>query len=124
MAGGQEKQGSLGDELARVRFGRLYRDQGRAILSYALCRVDDPDDAPDVVAETFLVAWRRLAEGALGTGELWLYGVARRGVANRHRADARRTGPAERLAETVRTETMPHRPEGPAAEILEAMEGL
>jgi len=58
MTPGQEKKASLGEELARVRFGRLYRDQGRAILSYALARVDDPDDAPDVVAETFLVAWR------------------------------------------------------------------
>jgi RNA polymerase sigma-70 factor, ECF subfamily len=125
MGPGQEKAASLGDELAKARFGRLYREQGRAILSYALCRVDDPDDAPDVVAETFLVAWRRLGEVPMGSAEkLWLFGVARRVIANLHRAERRRTRLAERLAETLRTESMTHRPEGPAAEILEAMEGL
>src|ERR1700729_3008077 len=105
MADGQEKQGSLGEELARVRFGKLYRDQARAILSYALTRVDDPDDAPDAVAETFLVAWRRLEEVPIGPRErLWLYGVARRVIANLHRSARRRTRLAERLAESLRTE--------------------
>ena len=126
MADGREKQGSLGDELARVRFGRLYRDQGRAILSYALARVDDPDDAPDVVAETFLVAWRRLEEVPIGPRErLWLYGVARRVIANLHRSARRRTRLAERLAETLRTEIAAHpAPEGAPAEIVEAMAEL
>src|ERR1700761_2734908 len=126
MAGGQEKRGSLGDKLARVRFGRLYRDQGRAILSYALTRVDDPDDAPDVVAETFLVAWRRLEEVPIGPRErLWLYGVARRVIPNLHRSARRRTRVAERLAETLRTEIAAHpAPQGAPAEILEAVAEL
>lgn len=126
MARGQEKKGSLGDELARVRFGRLYRDQGRAILSYALTRVDDPGDAPDIVAETFLVAWRRLEEVPIGPRErLWLYGVARRVIANLHRSARRRTRLAERLAETLQTEIAAHpAPEGAPAEILEAMAEL
>ena len=126
MTSGQEKKGSLGDELARVRFGRLYRDQGRAILSYALCRVDNPDDAPDVVAETFLVAWRRLEEVPIGPRErLWLYGVARRVIANLHRSTRRRTRLAERMSESLRTEIAAHpAPEGASAEILEAMAGL
>jgi DNA-directed RNA polymerase specialized sigma24 family protein len=55
-----EKKDALGRELAQVRFGQLYRDQARAILAYALRRIEDPEDAADVVAETFLVAWRRL----------------------------------------------------------------
>ena len=84
MAPGQiEKQGALGRELAQIRFGRLYRDQGRAILAYALRRVEDQEDAADVVAETFLVAWRRLGEVPIGDGaRLWLYAVARRVIAN------------------------------------------
>ncbi len=126
MAPGQiEKKGAVGDELAQIRFGQLYRDQGRAILAYALRRVD-PEDAADVVAETFLVAWRRLDELPNDAGaRLWLFGVARRVIANRHRAERRRTRLGERLAESLRTElaTQPA-PAGEAAEVLRAMGGL
>ena len=124
MAPGQiEKQGALGRELAQIRFGRLYRDQGRAILAYALRRVEDQEDAADVVAETFLVAWRRLGEVPIGDGaRLWLYAVARRVIANLHRAERRRTRLGERLAESLRAElaTRPA-PAGEAAEALRAM---
>ncbi|MFT3866389.1 MAG: sigma-70 family RNA polymerase sigma factor [Solirubrobacterales bacterium] len=126
MGPGQKTTGALGSEIAKARFGRIYREQGRAILAYALCRVDDPDDAPDVVAETFLVAWRRLEDVPIGASErLWLYGVARRVIANLHRSAHRRTRLAERLAETLRTEIAAQpAPEGEAAEVLEAMDGL
>lgn len=121
-----EKKGALGRELAQIRFGQLYRDQGRAILAYALRRVEDPEDAADVVAETFLVAWRRLDEvPSDARARLWLFGVARRVIANRHRAERRRTRLGERLAESLRTElaTQPA-PAGEAAEVMRAMEGL
>jgi len=121
-----EKKGALGRELAQIRFGQLYRDQGRAILAYALRRVEGPEDAADVVAETFLVAWRRLDEvPSDARARLWLFGVARRVIANRHRAERRRTRLGERLAESLRTElaTQPA-PAGEAAEVMRAMGGL
>lgn len=121
-----EKKAALGEELAKVRLGRLYRKQARAILAYALRRVKNPEDASDVVAETFLVAWRRLDEVPLGRGErLWLYAVARRVAANIRRAEGRRTRLSERLAETLPTELAnPPEPGGEAAGALRAMAGL
>ena len=122
----EAEKGSLGIEIAKVRFGRLYREQGRAILAYALSRVDDPDDATDVVAETFLIAWRRLEDVPTGPSEkLWLYGVARRVIANLHRSAHRRTRLAERLGETLRAEAgIDPTPDGEAAEILAAIAEL
>jgi len=123
MAQGQIEKGALGHELAQIQFSRLYREQGRAILAYALRRVDDREDAADVVAETFLIAWRRLAEVPAGAeARLWLYAVARRTIANLHRSERRRTRLGGRLAESLRTElaTQPA-PSDEAAEALRAM---
>src|ERR1700742_981233 len=93
----------LGQEVAQARFNRLYREQGRAILAYALRRVAGPDDAADVVAETFLVAWRRFAEVPTGDGALlWLYAVAGRVIANQRRAERRRTRLGARLGGAAR----------------------
>jgi len=121
-----EKKGALDEELAKVRFGRLYREQARAILAYALRRVENPEDASDVVAETFLVAWRRLDEVPFGRKErLWLYAVARRVTANIRRAEGRRTRLSERLAETLPAELAIHPESGSkATEVLRAMAGL
>jgi RNA polymerase sigma factor (sigma-70 family) len=123
MGTGQVEMDALGQELAQARFAKLYREEGRAILEYSLRRVEDREDAADVVAETFLVAWRRIGEVPLGDGaRLWLYGVARLTLANLHRAQRRRTRLGARLAETLRTElsTAPA-PAGEAAEVLRAV---
>jgi RNA polymerase sigma-70 factor (ECF subfamily) len=126
MAQSQIEKGALGHELAQIQFSRLYREQGQAILAYALRRVDGRENAADVVAETFLIAWRRLAEIPAGAeAKLWLYAVARRTIANLHRSERRRTRLGGRLAESLRTElaTQPA-PCGEAAEVLRAMAGL
>jgi RNA polymerase sigma factor (sigma-70 family) len=123
MAPSQIEMGALERELAQSHFSRLYREQGRAILAYALRRVSDPEDAADVVAETFLVAWRRLGDVPAGTGaRLWLYAVARRVIANLHRSERRRTRLGQRLAESLRTELAAQpEPAGEAAAALRAM---
>ena len=124
MAAGQiEKKGALDLELAPIRYGQLYRDQARAILAYALRRVESSEDAADVVAETFLVAWRRLDEVPVGDGgRLWLYAVARRVIANLHRAERRRTRLGLRLAASMRTELASRSTAtGEGAEVLRAM---
>jgi RNA polymerase sigma factor (sigma-70 family) len=126
MRPGQIEMEALGQELAQVRFTKLYRDHGRAVLSYALRRVEAREDAADVVAETFLVAWRRFDEVPIGAGaRLWLYGVARLVLANLSRAERRRTRLGARLAEALRTEVVaPPEPRGEAAEVLRAVAEL
>jgi RNA polymerase sigma-70 factor (ECF subfamily) len=75
----------------RRHFEEIYAAHYAAVARYALRRTDSPDDAVDVIGETFLTAWRRLADVPSGDGtRLWLYGVARRVLANHRRGTARR----------------------------------
>ena len=72
------------------RFAALYDAHLHRILGYVLRRTDEAS-AQDVVAETFLVAWRRLEDVPEGSEtRLWLYGVARRVLANHRRKESRR----------------------------------
>lgn len=93
------EMGMVGDpDEDRARFHAVYRQNGRAVLGYALRRVVDPEDAAEVVAETFLVAWRRLAEvPPAGDARPWLLAVARRVLANHRRGRRRRDRLGERL---------------------------
>lgn len=64
-------------------FIELYQRHYDAVLRYALRRTSAAT-AYDVVADTFLVAWRK--PGAVPSEPLpWLYGVARRVLANERR---------------------------------------
>ena len=70
----------------------------------------DGDLAQDAVSETFLVAWRRLADVPTGADTLpWLYGVARRVLANQRRGNQRRADlsvpPGPGVAARTRTST-------------------
>lgn len=81
------------------RFEQLYEDHYGRVLGYALCRTGDPADAHDVVAETFLVAWRRFDEVPEGErSRLWLYGTARRVLANQRRTRRRQDPLTDRMA--------------------------
>jgi|ERR1022692_1853954 RNA polymerase sigma-70 factor (ECF subfamily) len=82
----------------RRRFEAIYTVNCGPILGYALRRTGNGDDAADVVAETFLTAWRRLDDVPSGEdARLWLYGVARRVLANHYRGERRKTELADRL---------------------------
>ncbi|GAA3168753.1 RNA polymerase sigma factor [Nonomuraea roseoviolacea] len=78
------------DDDRRIRFEAVYEQTYEQILGYAVRRCDSPEDAADVVSETFAIAWRRA--DALPRGDevrLWLYGVARNVLANHRRGAAR-----------------------------------
>ena len=80
-----------------ARFRRLCEAHTAAVLAYALRRVPR-DDAADVVAETFLVAWRRLDDVDEGSALPWLYAVARRVLLSQQRAAKRQQAIAARVA--------------------------
>jgi RNA polymerase sigma factor (sigma-70 family) len=83
----------------REKFRVLYEAAYPRVLGYALRRTSTPEDAADLVAETFLTAWRRFEELPRGDeAQLWLYGVAHRLLANQRRGEQRRTALSERLA--------------------------
>jgi RNA polymerase sigma-70 factor (ECF subfamily) len=79
---------------AEERFEALYRSYAGEVLAY--CRRRSPGAAEDVLAETFLVVWRRLAD-VPGEPLPWLFGVARRVLSNQRRASGRREALRERL---------------------------
>jgi RNA polymerase sigma-70 factor (ECF subfamily) len=74
----------------------LYDQHRDSVYRYALRRVG-PDAAPDIVSDVFLVAWRRFTE-VPAVPLPWLYGVARRVIANQRRSAERLAQVAERLA--------------------------
>lgn len=84
----------------RLAFDRLYDTHARAVLAYALRRTASADDAEDIAAETFTVAWRRLDHvPGVDAALPWLFGVARKVLANHRRATARRGRLVQRIAE-------------------------
>jgi RNA polymerase sigma-70 factor (ECF subfamily) len=86
----------------RTRFEAVHAAHGRAVLAFAVRRAAQVEDAGDIVADTFLVAWRRLDDMPGGDADrLWLYGVARRVLANQRRGARRRRQLGARLATAV-----------------------
>ncbi len=84
---------------AASEFERIYAEQLPDLLGFCLRRCASREDAADLVAEVFLVAWRRFGE--LPGGEqtrLWLFGTAHRALANQSRADRRRRNLGAQLA--------------------------
>jgi RNA polymerase sigma-70 factor (ECF subfamily) len=80
---------------AQERFEQIFNSCHYAVCAYAIRRVA-PEAVQDVVSETFLVAWRRYAE-LDGEPLPWLFGIARRVVANQLRGSARRDALRKRL---------------------------
>jgi DNA-directed RNA polymerase specialized sigma24 family protein len=93
------RHGMARDEDRAAVFEGLFAAHYWAVRGYVLRRA--PSSAvEDVVADTFLVAWRRL--DAVADDPLpWLFGIARRVLANQYRADRRRGALTARLQSLV-----------------------
>jgi RNA polymerase sigma-70 factor (ECF subfamily) len=78
----------MSDEQAQ--FEALFRDTRAPLLGY-LTRRAPSEDAADLLAEVYLIAWRQRADLPPGREQrLWLYGVARRLLAEHYRFVGRR----------------------------------
>jgi RNA polymerase sigma-70 factor, ECF subfamily len=103
-------------------FAALFEAHVDALLAYARRRTSQLSDAEDVVAETFTVAWRRrdAIPAQDGHDRAWLYGIARRVLANQRRAAARRG----RLLDRLRTVVTGPRSTAEPSDVLAALAQL
>ncbi len=76
------------DPCAADRFEHVYEVARDPLVRY-LARRAAPDAVEDLFAEVMTVAWRRVAEIPAGAELPWLYGTARRVLANHRRATSR-----------------------------------
>jgi RNA polymerase sigma-70 factor, ECF subfamily len=81
-----------------ARFTRVYEEHLETIRRYVWRR--DPELVDDVVAETFLVAWRRV-DDIPENAAAWLIGVARNVRRNTRRSARRQEAVSARLADAV-----------------------
>jgi RNA polymerase sigma-70 factor (ECF subfamily) len=110
-------------EERRQRFTALYGDHLPLVLGYALRRTD-PATAQDLVAEVFLVVWRRL-EHVPGDAAPWLLAVARNQLAAMRRIEARQAALQDRARDAgPREEPPPATAEAVDPELMRALKRL
>jgi RNA polymerase sigma factor (sigma-70 family) len=104
----------------RERFGEFFSANHDAVLGYLLRRTGSSHDAADLLADTFLIAWRRLDEVPAGDQTRpWLYGVARRVLANHRRGEGRRHALTDRLcSELAESAPLEPAPDSTAAKVF------
>jgi len=95
------------------RLEMLYREHRVPILAYLVRRAPSLEDAADLLTEVFVVALRRPNQVPDDdAARLWLFGVARRVLANHQRGARRRDAAVERLADALRTQAATAPPAG------------
>src|SRR6266542_6422023 len=79
-------------EADEAALGALYDRWSRSVYSLVVQVLKDPDEAEDIVEETFWQAWRKAAsyEPSRGAVSTWLLTIGRRRALDRLRAKGRR----------------------------------
>ena len=83
---------------AAARLTEALREASADLLAYLQRRVG-MDDAPDLLGETMVVAWRRIADLPSDDerARMWLFGIARGTLLNHARGERRRWALADRI---------------------------
>ena len=79
-----------------AQFVELFNTHLSAVVNFAARRASR-NDAIDIAAETFAIAWRRLDEVPAENTLPWLYEVARRVLSNQRRGTLRRSSLHDKL---------------------------
>ena len=94
----------MNEEWEADRLRLLLARSGEDLLRYFERRLVDREDAADLLSETALTAWRRIADLPQGdAGRLWLFGVAAKVLANHRRSRRRYHALVDRLRLELRT---------------------
>jgi len=91
-----------GANAAEATFRILFERSFAPVTAYVRRRLTGPDGVDDVVAEVFMVAWRRWEERPESHDEVlpWIYGIAGNVLRNHHRSTRRRRALVGRLQST------------------------
>ncbi|WP_285038639.1 RNA polymerase sigma factor [Plantibacter sp. lyk4-40-MEA-4] len=83
---------------AHVRITTALSESSADLLAYLQRRVGF-DEAPDLLGETMVVAWRRVDDLPLDAEQarMWLFGIARTALLNHSRGQRRRWALADRI---------------------------
>lgn len=83
---------------ADARLIAAFEASASDLLAYLERRVS-PDDAPDLLGETMVVAWRRVSDLPHDPlrARMWLFGIARTTLQNHARGERRRWALADRI---------------------------
>lgn len=113
---------SVDQNRSRAILEALFEAHYDAVMRYVRRRTAQPADAEEIVAEAFVIAWRRIDDAPAPEERLyWLYGIARRVLANHRRGLARRVRLHTKLREAL---SGPRHSSSALPEVLVAMEAL
>jgi len=99
------------------RLTSTHRANAPDLLRFIGRRVETPEDAADVLAETFLVAWRRIQHMPFTDTEarMWLYGIAKNTSTNWNRSAHRRNSLSDSLRDQIRHAPQTYEPISPSS---------
>lgn len=102
---------------------RALERSSNGILNYLSRRIG-PDDAPDLLGETMVVAWRRVRELPVDPerARMWLFGIARGTLQNHARGERRRWALVDRIRQHTGDAAAP--PSDAGAEVRDAIARL